>query len=113
MNKIYNFLTAPVTVICSLVISFLLTFFTGGLGTLFGILVVLLILISGKWDWKEFGLVTRLSLRTIIRALVIACIIYILIDVLLQPVIEKAFGVLDLSALDAIRGNFTNLGETE
>ncbi len=107
-TKIHDFLFNPLVIVLIILISSLLTYFTGGMGYIFGMLTALTALWAGKFKWSEFGIEKLNIVRTIIRAIFFALAIFMVIDLLIQPVIENFYGSIDLSALDGIRGNLIN-----
>jgi len=101
----YKFLSKTIVVILTILTSAVLTYFTGGLGYFFGIIVALLFLWAGRFKWLDFGIGKPRWMKSILIASGLAITIFIIIDILIQPIIEKNFGIIDLSALDGIRGN--------
>lgn len=107
-DQIHAFLTKPITIILVILISAALTYFTGGLGYFFGMIVALIILWAGRFKWMDFGIGKPKWIKSIVRALVLAISIFILIDIFVQPFIEIYYGSIDLSSFDGLRGNFVN-----
>lgn len=106
--KIYTFLTKPVVVITIICISAILTYLTGGLGYIFGIVVALTAFFGSKFNWIEFGIGNLNWGKTLIQAFLLAILIYIFMDIILQPFVELYWGSIDISQLDGIRGNLFN-----
>lgn len=104
--KIFNFLINPIVVLFAISISAILSYLTGGLGYVFGIAIGLIALWASKFKWLEFGITRPEWVKTILRAILYALGIYLVMDIIIQPFIELAFGSIDLSDLDGIRSNF-------
>ncbi len=107
-TKIHTFFINPIVVILIILISSLLTYFTGGLGYIFGTLAAFIAFWAGKFKWSEFGIEKLNWAKTVFRAIILSVGIFLLIDFLVQPLIEQYFGAIDLSALDGIRGNLVS-----
>lgn len=107
-TKIYGFFFNPYVIVSIVLISTLLTYYTGGLGYIFGLLMALIAFWAGKFKWLEFGIGKPNWGTTLIRAIGLAIGIFLIIDLVLQPLIEQQFGTIDLSALDGIRGNLVS-----
>lgn len=105
-TKIFNFLTSPIAVVVVILITAALQFIHGNLSYFFGILIALLALWGSKFKWIEFGLGKLSWPKTSIRALLLAVLIFVVVDICIQPFIEHYLGLIDLSALDQLRGNF-------
>ena len=105
-TKLFNFLINPIVVLAAISISAILSYLTGGLGYVFGIVIALIALWASKFKWLEFGIGRPKWMKTILRAILYSLGIYLVMDILIQPFIELAFGAIDLSDLDGIRGNF-------
>ncbi|EZH74612.1 hypothetical protein ATO12_12665 [Aquimarina atlantica] len=100
-------MTDRLLIINLIAISTIISYFTGGLGYWFGLLATLLALWSTKFNWADFGITKQPWMQNITYAIWYALGIYVLVDILVNPVIEYFFGIIDLSDLDAIRGNFS------
>jgi len=98
-----NILFISVAIVC-LGISFLY----GAAGYIFGILVIAVTLWANKWKWSIIGFKKTKFLPALLIAAILAIGIYLLVDILIQPIVEIYFGEIDLSNFDGIRGNFTN-----
>jgi len=107
-SKIHAFFLNPIVIVLIILISTLLTYFTGGIGYIFGILIALIAFWAGQFKWLEFGIGKPKLGVTILRAVSLAIGIFLLVDLVLQPFIEQQFGTIDLSALDGIRGNLVS-----
>ena len=106
--QIHAFLTKPISIILVILISATLTYFTGGLGYFFGMIVALVILWAGRFIWLDFGIGKPQWVKSIFSAIALAISIFILIDIFVQPFIEIYYGSIDLSSFDGLRGNFVN-----
>ncbi len=107
-TKIHGFFFNPLVVVLIILISSVLTYFTGGLGYIFGMLMALIAFWAGRFKWSEFGIGRFKVSSTIVRAVLFAIAIFLGIDLVIQPAVEEFFGPIDLSALDGIRGNLVN-----
>lgn len=105
---IFKTLFHPAVIIIVIIICSLLTYFTGGLGTILGIIISLLALWSGEFDWRLFGISKSNFLENAANAFVYAVLIYILFDIIIQPFIELTWGEIDISSLDFIRGDISS-----
>lgn len=105
---IQNILFHPLAIILIIVFSAILSYFTGGLGTIFGIVVAFLALWSSGFDWELFSLSKPNWFNNFSQSFVYAVLLFIVFDIIIQPFIEVAFGKIDLEGLDFIRGNFQN-----
>jgi len=107
-ERIHNFLTKPVAIALIITISAVLTYFTGGSGYIFGIIAALIVFWSGRFTWIEFGISKPKWRKSILLAIALAISIFVLVDMLIQPLIEFNLGAIDLSSFDGIRGNYIN-----
>ncbi|HNX43307.1 MAG TPA: type II CAAX endopeptidase family protein [Bacteroidales bacterium] len=107
-ERIHDFLTKPIVIALVILISAVLTHFTGGLGYFFGMIAALMVLWSGRFKWIEFGISRPRWIKSILVAIALAISIFIIVDILIQPLIELKFGAIDLSSFDGIRGNYIN-----
>ena len=107
-HLIFKTLFHPAAIIFVIVICSFLTYFTGGLGTILGILIALLALWSGEFDWRLFGISKYNFLENAANAFVYAVLIYIAFDLIIQPFIELTWGEIDISSLDFIRGDISS-----
>ncbi len=105
-TKLFDFLVNPIVVLTAISISAILSYLTGGLGYVFGIVIALIALWASRFAWAEFGISLPAWSTAILKAILYALGIYLVMDILTQPFIEIAFGQIDLSELDGIRGNF-------
>ncbi len=107
-TKIHRFFFNPAVIVLIILISSVLTYFTGGLGYIFGMVMALTAFWAGRFKWSEFGVGKFKLVKTTYLSILFAVGIFLLIDLMIQPVIEQLFGAIDLSALDGIRGNLVN-----
>lgn len=107
-TKVHGFFLKPIVVVLIILVSSLLTYFTGGLGYIFGMLMALTAFWAGYFKWSEFGIEKFDVVRTIIRSVILAIGIFLVIDLMIQPAVEQFFDPIDLSAFDGIRGNLLN-----
>ena len=91
-----------------ILLGLLLSVFAGQSGMLLFYIVVLITLWARKWDWRYFGITKPVWPRTIIKAFLFSILLFILMDVLVQPLLELFFRPVDLSAFSAIEGNLFN-----
>ena len=75
-----------------------------------GLAFILLLLWAKRWDWNMIGLHKPRSWKKLwLEAIAISILLLIVVDIMLTPVFEMLFGGQpDVSAFDAIRGNFLN-----
>lgn len=107
-NKIYAFLTRPIIIVFTILISSILSYLTGGPGYIFGIIVALTVFWASKFNWNEFGIGKLNWVKTFIQAVLFAILIFIIMNIIMQPFVEHYWGETNLSQLDGIRGNFVN-----
>lgn len=96
----------PLFIILVITTVVILTIFTGGLGYIFGIIIALITFWAKKWDWNYFGLTKPNWINSIISGILYAIGIFVLVDIMIQPIFEHLFGEIDLQAFDEIKGNF-------
>lgn len=106
--RIYTVIFNPYFFLATLIISSSLTYFTGGLGYLYGMLAALIGFWASKFSGSKFGISRPNWFKTIILALCFAIGIFLIVDGFIQPLLERFIDPVDLSALDALRGNFLN-----
>jgi CAAX protease family protein len=107
-TKLHNFIVSPIVVLTAISISAILSYLTGGLGYVFGIVIALIALWASRFAWLEFGISRPEWSNTIFIAILYSLGIYFVMDILIQPFLELIFGPIDLGDLDGIRGNFLN-----
>ena len=107
-TKIHKFFFNPFVIILIILSSTLLTYYTGGLGYIFGIVMAMIAFWAGRFKWSEFGVGKFKVKRSIVHAILYSLAIFLVIDLAIQPVIEESFGPIDVSALDGIRGNLVS-----
>ncbi|MBE9469294.1 MAG: CPBP family intramembrane metalloprotease [Bacteroidetes bacterium] len=98
----------PLFIILAIIIVVILTIFTGGLGYFFGITIALITFWAKRWDWNYFGLSKPNWGKSIIRGILYAIGIFLIVDVIIQPILENLLGEIDLQSFDGIKGNFIN-----
>ena len=87
-----------------------LTIWKDNIAYFLGIVFVLLLLWSKKWDWKIIGLIKPQSWKKVwFQAISLSLIILVVIDIMFTPFLELLFEEqVDVSALDGLRGNFVS-----
>ena len=87
-----------------------LTIWKDNIAYFLGIVFVLLLLWSKKWDWKIIGLIKPQSWKKVwFQAISLSLIILVVIDIIFTPFLELLFEEqVDVSALDGLRGNFVS-----
>jgi len=105
-NRTGELFERPLFIISAIIIVVVLTIFTGGLGYIFGITIALITFWAKRWDWNYFGLSKPNWTKSIISGILYAIGIFVLVDIMIQPVFEYLFGEIDLQAFDGIKGNF-------
>lgn len=106
-KKLYKFLSKPYIVILVMIVAPILSIADRNFGYFFGLFIALFLLWQSGWNWTKFGFAQKVSLRTILKGLLIAIAIFIIIDICIQPFLEIHFGKIDLSSIEEIRGDFT------
>jgi len=99
------------TVEWAFVLAFIgITIWKDNIAYFLGIVFVLLLLWSKKWDWKIIGLIKPQSWKKVwVQAISLSIIILVVIDIVFTPFLELLFEErVDLSALDGLRGNFVS-----
>ena len=91
-----------------IIVNFLLSIFAGQLGTLLFYVVVFVTLWARRWDWKYFGITRPNWPKTVFKACLFTGGIFILIDLIIQPLVELQFGKIVLSSFSGIEGNLLN-----
>ena len=105
-TRIYNFLNKPFAVILIMVISPLFGFIDRNFTFFFPLGIVFLILKGSKFDWSKFGIGQKITIKTMLKSLVIAIIMFIVFTFLIDPILVNWFGDYDLSSINDIRGDF-------
>ena len=87
-----------------------LTIWKDNIAYFLGIVFVLLLLWSKKWDWKIIGLIKPQSWKKVwFQAISLSLIILVVIDIIFTPFLELlSEEQVDVSALDGLRGNFVS-----
>jgi len=107
-KSIFEFLSKKLVIIAAILISSVLTLLAGGLGYFFGLGVAFIYLWSSHWKWSLFGIEKAGILKMTGLALLYAAGIFLIIDILITPWIEIAFGTVELGTFDFLRGNLLN-----
>ena len=108
LNILYQFLSKPFSVLIVMSIGPILSIADRNYGYFFGLIIALFMLWKSGWNWAKFGFNQKLSYRTVGRGLLIAVAIFLVIEICISPFLEIFFGVIDLSSIEEIRGNFTS-----
>ncbi|MTI40895.1 CPBP family intramembrane glutamic endopeptidase [Fulvivirga lutimaris] len=87
-------------------LSLILSIWKGSPGYLIGISAVMIMLWANRWNWIIIGLRKAKLISSIVKAFIYSIGIFILIDIITQPIIEGVFGQVDISSLNGLRGNF-------
>ena len=104
-NRLYQFLSKPYMVVIVMIIAPILSVADRNFGYFFGLFIALFLLWGSGWNWAKFGIGQKLTLRTVLRALLLAVAIFVVIDICIQPFLEIYFGEIDLSSIAEIRGD--------
>ncbi len=105
-NRLYQFLSKPYMVVIVMIIAPILSVADRNFGYFFGLFVALFLLWGSGWNWSRFGIGQKLTMRTVLKGLLLALAIFLLVDLCVQPFLEFYFGEIDLSSIDEIRGDF-------
>jgi membrane protease YdiL (CAAX protease family) len=87
-------------------LSFTLSVWLGAPGYLLGISAVIIMLWANRWNLGILGLKKTGFITAVTKATLYSIAIFIAMDIMVQPFIEKGFGEIDISSLDGLRGNF-------
>lgn len=102
-------LSSPSTYVIVVSAVALLTYF-GPLASLVGLFAALLTLWARRWDWGFFGLSRPHWVADLVRALKFAAVAVLLVDLLIQPAVNRAIGSgIDLSGFKFVEGSLPNL----
>jgi len=104
-NTLYYYLNKPYAVVIVMVLAPFLSLIDRNFSYFFGLFIALFLLWADGFNWQRFGFGTRLNLKTIVHALLLAIAIFVIIDIFIQPFLEIYFGRIDLSSVDDIRGD--------
>lgn len=109
-GKIGKLLSHNITLWTIIVLIFAMTFWKDDLAFFLGLIFVLILLWSRKWDWKFIGLEKAKSWRELLfKSLIYSVLILIVVDIIITPFVEYVLDTsVDLSSVDGIRGNFLN-----
>ena len=85
-----------------------LTIWKDNIAYFLGITFVILLLWSKKWEWNIIGLIKPISWKKVwLQAIYLSIIILLIVDIVIMPIFELLLDkVVDVSALDGLRGNF-------
>ena len=72
----------------------------------FGLGVALLILWSSNFNWSRFGIGKRITIKTVLKSLVITLAFFIGFNIIIDPILKSFLGEFDLSSIEDIKGNF-------
>lgn len=106
MDKLYRFLSRPYMVVVVMAIAPILALADRNYGYFFGLFIAIFLFWKSGWNWSKFGFGQKVTIKTIIRGLLLAIGIYVLVDVCIQPFLEIHFGQIDYSSIDDIQGDF-------
>lgn len=104
-RRIFLVLVRPSGVLTALALCSLVTLLTGGLGYLLGLAVAVTALWASGFRGSEFGMERPHWPSTLGRALGYAAALFLVGDLLVQPLLEAALGRVDLQALDFVEGD--------
>lgn len=107
-EKIYLFLTRPWVIAVVILTSSILTYFAGAAGYFLGVAVALVVLWAGRFKGSDFGIGKPDWIRSILYAVLLAAAIFLIIDIMIQPLIEIYYEPIDLSQFEFLRGNLLN-----
>lgn len=107
-KRLYKFLSQPYIVVCVMAIAPILSYFDRNFGYFFGLFIAMFLFWESQWDWTKFGFGKKTNLGTIMNGLLLALATFFIIDICIQPFIEIYFGIVDLSSVEDIKGDFTN-----
>lgn len=80
----------------------------GAVGYLLGIFVVIITLWANRWSFALLDLKKVNIPKALGKAVLFSIALFIVLDILIQPIVEMFLGQIDLSGLDGIRGDFTS-----
>ncbi|WP_298902565.1 type II CAAX endopeptidase family protein [uncultured Psychroserpens sp.] len=103
-NKIYTALTKPYIVVLVMLFAPLLGFFDRNFSFFFGLAITFLILWSSHYKWSLFGFSKKLTMKTVLRALVFSVLLLIAF-VPLNLVLDHYLGEANLSSLEDLKHN--------
>ena len=83
-----------------------LSMWYGGIGYLFGLAAVIIMLWANRWDLSILDLQRAELFYAITKSTIYAILLFVVVDILIQPIVEKYLGSIDLSSLNGLRGNF-------
>ena len=106
-QRIFLALVRPTGVLTALALCTVVTLLTGGLGYLLGLVVALTALWASGFRGSEFGIGRPHWPSTLGRALAYALALFLVGDLLVQPLLEAALGPVELQALGFVEGNLS------
>ena len=104
-DKAQNIFNSDEYFISVAALSFTLSVWLGASGYLLGISAVIIMLWANRWNLGILGLKKAGFITAVTKAILYSIAIFIAIDIIVQPFIEKVFGEIDISSLDGLRGN--------
>ncbi|MBK9983382.1 MAG: CPBP family intramembrane metalloprotease [Saprospiraceae bacterium] len=107
-DKIFKFLTSRIVVISIIIGIILLSYFNGTIGYFTGLLLALITFWASRFKWAEFGISLPDWSKAIGWAIVFAVILFLVVDIILQPLIELVFGQVNLNDFTNVKGNLIN-----
>lgn len=107
-NSIHKYLTLNISIILCMISSLVLSIFFGGVGYFFGLAYALLVFLTSRSRCKDFTMNASNWKSTLFKAILYSLGIFLIIDVIVQPIIEMRLGALNLTSLEGIKGNPIN-----
>ncbi len=108
-SRIFSLYSNPIFILANVIVMASLIYSMGPVGFFFGFFISLLGFWASGWQWSFYGIGKPNWKKTIPQAILISILIFLFVDVLIQPFIEKAFGQIDLSGFDWLKGNIAGL----
>lgn len=104
-NKIYHYLNKPYAVVFIMLIAPLFGFIDRNVSFFFGLGVVFLILRGSNFDWKRFGLGRKITVKTVLKSLIVTLILFVVFQAFVDPLLQNWLGEYDLSSVEDVEGN--------
>lgn len=104
-KRIHSFLTHRIFIIVIVIAIAFLGYLTGALGYFLGLLTAIVLLIVSRFNLSEFGIGKVKWGKSILKAIAYTIGIYIIADMIVQPLIESSFGKIDLGGIEDLKGN--------
>ena len=98
-TKIYNYLNKPYAVVLIMIISPLFWFIDRNFVFFFGLGVVFLILRGSNFDWKRFGIGRKITVKTVLKSLLITLLLFDVFNILIDPLLQILLCEYDLSSV--------------